>query len=176
MRGKSKEPVRTLLFRASPEGTPAVWRIIEIAEKQTLHDLHKVLCNAFELKGKHLYAFYLSGKRWDADTEYGGPSAGTPRKAIKALLSKLEFEKGKVLLYLFNFTKETGFKVEWIDEQTTVAKTSYPRVLEAEGDLPEEETPLEVDVEDTSGHRDMDLDALQIKRPKGGGGGLQALH
>lgn len=143
MRGKSKDPLRTLLFRASPERTPSVWRIIEIVEKQTLHDLHKILYNSFDLKGKHLYAFYLSGKRWDPDTEYGGPLAGTPRKAIKATLSKLDFEKGRVFLYLFDFIKERGFKIEWIDEQTTVPKTSYPRVIEAEGELPAEEPPLE---------------------------------
>ena len=143
MKGKKKDPLRTLVFRVSPEATASVWRLIELTEKQTLHDFHKILFQTFGFKGKNLYAFYLSGKQWDSETEYGGPSAGTPRKALKATLSKMGLEKEKTFLYVLNFIKEKWFRIEWIDEQATVPKVSYPRVLEEEGELPPEETPLE---------------------------------
>ena len=143
MKGKKKEPLRTFVFRVSPEDTTAVWRIIELTEKQTLHDFHKILQQSFGFRGKNLYAFYLSGKQWDSETEYGGPSAGTPRKSIKAILEKLELEKGETFRYVLNFKKERWFQIEWIEEETTVPKVSYPRVTEEEGELAPEAPPLE---------------------------------
>ncbi len=140
---KKKEPTRTLVFRIFPDGSPSIWRMVELKEKQTLQDLHKVIYQAFGLKGKHLYAFYLSGKRWDSDTEYGGPSAGTPRKALKVELAKLKLEKGKTFLYVSNFIKEMWFVAEYVEDQITLPKVSYPCILESVGELPEETPPLE---------------------------------
>jgi len=144
MKGNKKEPARTYLFRISPEAAPQISHLVELTEKQSLHDLHKVLHLSFGLKGKNLYAFYLSGKRFDQETEYGGPSSGTPRKAIKSVLSKLPLEKGKPFLYLVDFKNEVCFRIEWVDGKTTLPRTSYPRVVEKDGELPvSEETPLE---------------------------------
>ena len=143
MAAKKREQVHTLVFRIFPEGMPSVWRVIELKEKQSLHDFHKIIYQAFGFQGKHLYTFYLSGKRWDLDTEYGGPSVTTPRKALKANLKKLKLEKGKTFLYLYNFIDEMWFVVEWVDDQETMPKTSYPRLLEKVGELPEQPQPIE---------------------------------
>lgn len=142
MARRKKEPERTLVFRISPEGRPRIWRTVELTEKQTLHNLHTVLQKSFELKGKHLYAFYLSGKEWDTETEYGGPSAGSSRKANKAELGKLPLEKGRSCLCVCDFEKELRFNVEWKEEREADAKLSYPLVLEGEGDLPPSKAPL----------------------------------
>ena len=142
-RAKSREPLRTLLLRIFPEGFPTIWRVVELKETQTLQDVHKVMVQSFGLKGKHLYAFYLSGRRWDSESEYGGPSAGTPKKAMKAELGKLKLEQGKTFLYLYNFVRERRFVVEYTQDEVVVPKVSYPRVLETVGDLPEEAPPLE---------------------------------
>ncbi len=139
---KKKEPVRTLLFRISPEGSPRIWRIVELTENQTLHHLHLALHGAFGLKGKHLYLFCLSGKHWDTDTEYGGPGSGSSRKANKAQLGKILLERGRVFSYVYDFREEQRFSIEWIDEGQTEPKVSYPRVLEGKGELPEPKTPL----------------------------------
>jgi hypothetical protein len=140
---KKKDPTRTLVFRIFPDGSPSIWRLAELKEKHTLQDLHKVIFQSFSRKGKNLYAFYLSGKRWDSDAEYGGPSAGTPKKAIKAELAKLKVEKGKTFLYISDFVKENWFVVEYMEDQITMPKTTYPRVLESVGEMPEETPPLE---------------------------------
>jgi len=140
---KKKEPVHTFVYRVFPEGSPTIWRLVELKETQTLQDLHKILAQGFGLPGKHLYAFYLSGKRWDADTEYGGPSAGTPKKAIKAELGKLKLAKGQTFLYVYNFIRETWFVVENMEEQMAVPKAAYPRILETVGELPQEPPSLE---------------------------------
>jgi len=142
MARKKKEPERTLVFRITPEGKPRVWRTVELTKKHTLHHLHTILQKGFELKGKHLYAFYLSGKEWDTETEYGGPSAGSSRKANKAELGKLPLEKGRTFLCVCNFAREQRFTLEWKEEREVSRKVSYPLVIEGEGDLPPPKAPL----------------------------------
>jgi tetratricopeptide (TPR) repeat protein len=142
MARRKKEPERTLVFRITPEGKPRVWRTVELTKKQTLHHLHAILQKSFELKGKHLYAFYLSGKEWDTETEYGGPSAGSSRKANKAELGKLPLEKGRTFLCVCNFAREQRFALEWKEEREAARKGSYPLVLEGEGVLPPPKAPL----------------------------------
>ena len=117
MARKKKEQEKTLVFRITPEGKPRVWRTVELTKKHTLHHLHTVLQKSFELKGKHLYAFYMSGKEWDTETEYGGPSAGSSRKANKAELGKLPLERGRSFLCVCNFAREQRFSVEWKEER-----------------------------------------------------------
>jgi hypothetical protein len=142
-RTKAKEPARTLVLRIVPEGLPTIWRVVELKETQTLQDVHKLIVQSFALKGKRLYAFYLSGRRWDAESEVGGPSAGAPKKAMKTELGKLKLERGKTFLYVCDFTREKWFVVEYTEDQVVAPKVSYPRVLETVGTLPEEVPPLE---------------------------------
>jgi len=142
MARKKKEPEGTFVFRITPEGAARVWRTVELTRKQTLHHLHGVLQKAFELKGKHLYAFYLGGKEFDSETEYGGPSAGASRKANKAELGKLPLEKGRSFVCVCNFLNEQRFNVEWKEEGVAMPKVSYPLVRDGEGDLPTPKSPL----------------------------------
>ncbi len=142
MARKKKDPEKTLVFKISPEGKPRVWRTVELTKKHTLHHLHSILQKGFEMKGKHLYAFYLSGKEWDTETEYGGPSAGSSRKANKAELGKLPLERGRAILCVCNFQREQRFIVEWKEERESDAKLSYPLVLEGEGELSPPKPPL----------------------------------
>lgn len=135
MKKQAKEPDSTFVFRITPDGQPRVWRTVELQEKQSLHHLHLAVQQAFSIKGRALYAFYLSGKRWDSDSEYGGPMAGSPKKAKKAILGKLPIEKGRPFLYLYHFEKEHWFDVEWTDQKKGEPKKSYPAVLEGEGEL-----------------------------------------
>jgi hypothetical protein len=143
MKRQLKEPERTFVFRISPEGMPRVYRTVELSEKQSLHHLHLAIHQSFSLKGKALYAFYLSGKRWDPESEYGGPLAASPRKTKKALLGRLALNKARPFLYLFNFEKENWFDIEWIEERKAEPVKNYPHFLAGEGELPAPASPLE---------------------------------
>jgi tetratricopeptide (TPR) repeat protein len=142
MARRKKEPEKTFVFRIAPEGKPRIWRTVELTQRHTLHHLHTVLQKSFEMKGKHLYAFYMSGKEWDTDTEYGGPSVGSSRKANKAELGKLSLKRGQPFLCVCDFAREQRFIIEWQEEREAAPKLSYPLVLEGEGELPPPEVPL----------------------------------
>ena len=70
--------MKSYTFHVSLPGTGRTWRKLELRADQTLHDLHLAIQNAFEWDNDHLYAFYMSGKAWDSDSEYRLPDNTTP--------------------------------------------------------------------------------------------------
>lgn len=65
--------MKTYTFHVSIPGTGRVWRKIELAEGQTLEDLHWAIQEAFDFDGDHLFSFFMSGKAWDRSSEYSLP-------------------------------------------------------------------------------------------------------
>lgn len=65
-------------FHVSLPGTGRTWRKIELLETQTLAELHLAIQNAFNFDNDHLYAFYMSGKAWDQDSQYRLPDGANP--------------------------------------------------------------------------------------------------
>ncbi len=130
------------MFRITPEGMPRIWKTVELTGKQTLHHLHTIILQAFNLKGNHLYIFYMSGKQWDSSSEYGGPSAGAPKKANKTILKSLNLERGKPFIYIYNINEGPWLTIECAEQRTAISKTVYPLLLEEEGELPPREPPL----------------------------------
>ncbi len=70
--------MKSYTFHVSLPGTGRTWRKIELRADQTLHDLHMAIQHTFEWDNDHLYAFYMSGKAWDSDSEYRLPEGHTP--------------------------------------------------------------------------------------------------
>lgn len=70
--------MKSYIFHVSLRGTGRTWRKIELCANQTLHDLHLAIQSAFDWDDDHLYAFYMSGKAWDRNSEYGLPEGYTP--------------------------------------------------------------------------------------------------
>jgi hypothetical protein len=70
--------MKSYTFHVSLPGTGRTWRKLELCADQTLHDLHWAIQNAFEWDNDHLYAFFMSGKAWDSDSEYRLPEGYTP--------------------------------------------------------------------------------------------------
>lgn len=70
--------MKSYIFHVSLRGTGRTWRKIELRANQTLHDLHMAIQSAFNWSNDHLYAFYMSGKAWDLNSEYSLPEGYTP--------------------------------------------------------------------------------------------------
>ena len=62
--------VRILGGVSAPADASAVWRELEVAANQTLADLGEAVPRAFGFTEPHLWSFFLSGRAWDAATEY----------------------------------------------------------------------------------------------------------
>jgi len=70
--------MRTYTFHVSLPGYGRVWRKLELPSDFTLEDLHLAIQEAFAFDNDHLYSFFMSGKAWDAATEYALPEGADP--------------------------------------------------------------------------------------------------
>jgi hypothetical protein len=68
----------TYTFHVSLPDHGRVWRKLELPAESTLEDLHLAIQNAYEFDNDHLYSFFMSGRAWDADSEYSMPEGVSP--------------------------------------------------------------------------------------------------
>ena len=136
------------VFQVKLAWKKSVWRRIDVRGDQTLHDLHRAIQRAFDWDDDHLYAFFLSGKAWDTQSEYASPF-GDGRSASRYRLEQLPLQAGQQFLYIFDFGDEWHFGVK-------LARTSdrlelgarYPRVVARHGESPPQYPELEDDDSD----------------------------
>ena len=101
---------RTYRLSISPEDVPEVRRVLDLDGRSSLHDLHQLLLDAYELDDNLLYAFFLSGRYWDKESAYFDPRSDG-RSAERALLFRLGLTPGKSFAYLLGFKSEQHFGV-----------------------------------------------------------------
>ena len=83
------------VFRLSivPDRAPEVRRVIDFGGRASLHDVHLAIQRELELDDDHLYAFYLSGRYYDRDSEHS-PSGGS-HDSRRSLLFRLGLSAGQ---------------------------------------------------------------------------------
>jgi len=130
--------LQTYTFKVTYLRDPEVWRIIEISERQNLHDLHGAIQEAVNFDNDHLYSFYLSGRAWDKATEYAHPSSDGP-SAARLKMGDLNLRMKQRILYLFDYGDEHHFTVQLVAINSDAPQTiDYPRIVERHGDDPEQ--------------------------------------
>jgi len=127
--------LQTYTFKVTYLRKPSVWRTIEIAENQTLDDLHYAIQGAVDFDADHLYSFYMSGRAWDDSTEYAHPHGEGP-SAARVKIRDLNLRMKQRFLYLFDYGDEHRFEVQLVSTNPDAPKGDYPRVVERRGKNP----------------------------------------
>jgi len=120
-------------------GRPGVWRVIEMLDNQTLEDLHYAIQEAFGWDDDHLYAFFLSGRAWDATTEVDRPfldEDAEPPLADQVTLADMEPVPGQQFLYIFDFGDELSHDIKVLEPFPLPARGKFPRISERHGKAP----------------------------------------
>ena len=117
---------------------PRVWRDIELAEDQTLEDLHLQIQRAFDWYDDHLYSYFMSGKGWDATTEIGCPWTEARLHTHQVEIAQLNLQEGQTFLYLFDYGDNHEFNVTLRTVNPEAEKGSYPRTVGQRGEAPEQ--------------------------------------
>jgi len=120
----------------SPEDLPEVRRVLDLDGRTSLAQLHLEIARAYGLPAQgELYAFFTSGRFWDAATAHIDPRA-EGRRADKSLLFRLGLSVGKTFAYLLGFENERHYlvTVQAISEVDTAL--AAPVLVEAAGDAP----------------------------------------
>lgn len=130
--------VQSTILRVSHRSMPEVWRDLELAEDNTLEDLHLLIQRAYSWWDDHLYSFFLSGKTWDRSSEIGSPWSDAPLHTHHIEMQQLDLHEGKVFLYLFDYGDQHEFDVAVLRINPLAPKGEYPRILDYHGaDLPQ---------------------------------------
>jgi hypothetical protein len=131
-----EQSVQSYVLRVNHRALPEVWREIELAEDNTLEDLHLVIQQAFSWWDDHLYSFFLSGQPWDQRTEIGSPWSDAPEHTHHVQIGQLDLRVGQTFLYLFDYGDQHEFDVNVQDIHRLAPKGEYPRVLTYQGTSP----------------------------------------
>ena len=126
---------QTYRFKVSYRGADDVWFLIETSAKHTLDDLHSAIIDAADFDDDHLHAFYLSGRAWDKETEYGHEDA---RYSSAISIRKLALRLKQRILYIFDFGDQHEFDVQLIETSSEPPREmlARPRVIEQHGEMP----------------------------------------
>lgn len=145
----SAPPATVYRFKVSLTYQKDVWRTIDVRSDQTLVDLHYAIQDAFGWDDDHLYAFYLSGKAWDASTEYIRPEGWNPgQRSARVRLDRLGLRPRKRFLYIFDFGDEWRHDVRVEKAGLSPDGGEYPRIVERHGEAPPQYGDEEEDYEE----------------------------
>lgn len=114
-----------------------VFRELKISENATLHDLHELLVQSFELEQNEMAAFYLTDNDWEQGQEIPLFAMQNDTKEMKDIFSKDIFQSNKRLLYINNFLIMWRFMIEVIEinKDETIQQS---QVLLSFGTMPQE--------------------------------------
>jgi hypothetical protein len=116
-------------------------RRIDILGKQTLHDLHEAIFDAFDRWEEHLYEFnlgegphdqsalYMYSGGWDEPDE----GAGNPETTM---LGDLALEVGRRFGYIFDLGDQWAHVIEVVATKKATGKGKFPRVVKKVGTAP----------------------------------------
>jgi hypothetical protein len=135
-RKAQRGPVKTFTLRVNHRALPQVWRDIEIAEDQTLEDLHLTIQRAFGWSDDHLYSFFMSGQQWDRETEIGCPWSEAGLHTHQVEMGGLNLQAGRKFLYFFDYGDSHEFDVEVVGITPAAPKKDYPRIVARRGKSP----------------------------------------
>jgi hypothetical protein len=114
-----------------------VWRRIQLSSRHTLHDLHKVIQEAYDFYDDHLYAFFMEGKPWKGEA-YWSPHNDEGPYTDTTKLGSLNLEIKQKFLYLFDFGDEWMFSVQVEKILETDTPVLKPIIIETRGEAPEQ--------------------------------------
>ena len=118
-------------------------------ENQTLVTLHKAIQRAFVWYDDHLYSFFLSGREWDAASDYTKPLEREEEEIFKhdrfvkkpksaaIPLRQLQLRKGQRIAYVYDFGDNISISLR-LREIDPAMKVRYPRVVALRGFSPEQ--------------------------------------
>ena len=128
-----KGSVKSWTFRVNHRDFPDVWADIELAEDQTLEDLHLQIQVSFGWNDDHLYSFFIGDETGEKVSEVGSPWSDTLLHTHLVTIGELGLAPGRLLLYLFDYGDNHEFDVEVIDLNPIAPKGEYPKILHFPG-------------------------------------------
>lgn len=126
-------------FRIILDVKEDVLRDIEIEETATFEDLHLAITQAFGFLGNEMASFYRSDQEWTQGEEMPLEAMDPSQEScgVQALNSVISTDQHH-LIYVYDFLNLWTFFVELMEVGETITGTTYPNLIHAQGEVPEE--------------------------------------
>ncbi len=129
-------------FRAILDAHEDVFRDIEIEASASLEDFHNVITQAFGFGGQEMASFYISNDLWEQGEEIAlfdmSEVPGSVRVMNETFLEDVVHEEQTKLIYVYDFLNMWTFLVELAEIAEREEGRSYPNLMFAHGQIPEE--------------------------------------
>ncbi len=129
-------------FRIILDTKEDVFRDIEIEAENTLEDLHNSITQAFGFGGQEMASFYVSNEVWEQgeeialfDMNEGGESL---RVMNETAIEDVTNKENTRLIYVYDFLNLWTFMVELADIAKPEEGKTYPNLMFAHGDIPDD--------------------------------------
>ncbi|QNJ98347.1 IS1096 element passenger TnpR family protein [Constantimarinum furrinae] len=152
-------------FRIILDAHEDVFRDIEIEADNTLEDFHNVITQSFGFGGQEMASFYISNEQWEEGDEIALFDMSEQEEEVRVmgetLLEDVVDEEQTKLIYVYDFLNMWTFLVELAEITEPADGTSYPNLMFAHGQIPDEAPEKEFIAEAPEGEElddDYDLD------------------
>lgn len=139
-------------FRAILDASEDVFRDIEIEASSTMEDLHNAITQSFGFGGQEMASFYISNDLWEQGEEIAlfdmSEVPGSLRTMGDTILEDAVHEKQTKLIYVYDFLNMWTFLVELAEIAEPEEGRTYPNLMFAHGQIPEEAPDKEFVAED----------------------------
>lgn len=142
-------------FRAILNSQEEVYRDIEIQDTASFEDFHNALTQAFGFDGQEVASFYESNEQWEQKEEialFDMSDGGEPiRTMAETILSDVISKEHRYLVYIYDFLSMWTFIIELADIVAQEPGCTYPNLMFAQGEIPDEAIDPEFVGESTDG-------------------------
>lgn len=145
-------------FRVILDTHEDVIRDIEIEASNTLEDLHNSITQAFGFAGQEMASFYISNDLWEQGEEIALFDMGEGDTSLRVMsetpIDDVTHEEQTKLIYVYDFLNMWTFLVELGEIAEREEGRSYPNLMFAHGQIPDEApekefvSDLDEDIED----------------------------
>ena len=146
-------------FRVILDAQEDVFRDIEIEATANLEDLHNTITQAFGFGGQEMASFYVSNDHWEQGEEIAlfdmSEVPGSLRIMNETQIENVTHKEQTKLIYVYDFLNMWTFLVELAEIADRQEGLTYPNLMFAHGEIPEEAPDKEF-IADPAGDVDPD--------------------
>lgn len=129
-------------FRIILDTQEDVFRDIEIESEASLEDFHNAITQAFGFGGQEMASFYVSNELWEQGEEIAlfdmSEEPGGLRIMSETALYEVMHEEQTRMIYVYDFFNLWTFLVELAEITEPEEGATYPNLMFAHGQIPEE--------------------------------------
>jgi hypothetical protein len=129
-------------FRIILDANEDVFRDIEIEGTSSLEELHDSITQAFGFAGQEMASFYVSNDLWEQGEEIAlfdmNETPGSIRMMNETTIDSVTSENQTKLIYVYDFLNLWTFLVELAEIADREEGHTYPNLMFAHGQIPEE--------------------------------------